>query len=461
MLFALSILLLLQIFQTLLLEPFYKGTLHKDIVTMTDKMQETYFSDNKQAEITKQLNTLTTENNACIVIYNTKSKAAAAFDSLGEGGCAIYNSGKVNPVFIEELGKTESDHIYQIGNYLDLSTQQVMVYGRKFVHKDITYYLIANYALQSMTSVIRTTQTQLVYILLIVLVMSIVISILFSRFISTPIVNMTTEAQKMSYGNYDVHFNPSGFNEIDDLSNTMASAAKSIARLDETSREMIANVSHDIKTPLTMIRAYAEMIRDISGNNKKKRDQHLEIIIQETEHLDKLTTDMLELSRLKAEQVTINITSFDLQADIDKAIRGFRSITDNKGIIFETECEPELVAVGDENKICEVLYNFIGNAIKHVGDDNKVFIKANLLPKNMIRVEVTDHGPGIDENDIPYIWDRYYKSDRSYHRAQQGTGLGLAICKAILEEHKAVYGVNSKLGEGSSFYFEIPSVAIK
>jgi len=461
MLFAMSILLLLQIFQIILLEPFYKGTLHKDIMGVAGQISSIYFSDASTDDKNNLLNNLTTQHDACILIYDTTSTTAKAYDALGEGGCAIYSGGNVNPTFIDEMDKTSKDSIYDVGNYLELSTQQVMVYGEKMTVKDKTYYVIVNFALQSMDAVIRTTQWQLAYIMFIVLLLSFVISLLFSRILSRPIVGMTKEAAKMSYGDYDVHFNPSGFNEVDDLSATLTTAAGAMARLDETSKEMIANVSHDIKTPLTMIRAYAEMVRDISGSNKKKRTEHLNIIIQETDHLNSLVTDMLELSRLQAQKSILSVVPFDIGADIDKAVSGFNSLASEQGAIIEVYCEPELVAIGDEAKISEVLYNYISNALKHVGRDKKIIIKAFFKGKNTIRVEVTDHGPGIRQEDIPYIWDRYYKSDKSYQRAQQGTGLGLAICKAVLDEHKCPYGVETQIGKGSTFYFEIPSVQVK
>ncbi len=462
-LFAMCILLLLQIFQTVLLEPFYKETLHNDIIKLTDQIEEIFFSGEKKDEINSQLNDATIQNDACILIYNTKTTAATAYDALGESGCAIFSGGEVNPEFIDEMDTTDHDTIYQVGNFLELSTQQVMVYGKKYISADdgTTYYIMANYALQSMNAVVRTTQLQLGYITLIILALSIVISILFSRFLSAPITGMTKEAQKMSYGNYNVHFNTSGFNEIDELAATLTSAAGSMNKLDETSHEMIANVSHDIKTPLTMIRAYAEMIRDISGGNKKKRNEHLAIIIQETEHLDKLTSNMLELSKLKAQQLPLEVSSFDINGEIDKVISGFRSLTDKGGISIIKECEPELVAVGDKSKISEVFYNFISNALKHVGDDKQIIIRAYQKSNEFIRIEVEDHGCGICKEDLPYVWDRYYKSDRQYQRAQQGTGLGLAICKAIFEEHKCPFGVESTIGKGSTFYFEIASASIK
>lgn len=269
------------------------------------------------------------------------------------------------------------------------------------------------------------------------------------------------EAVKLSEGNYnDVHFEKSDFNEVDELSETLDMAAKELSKVDETRKELFANVSHDLKTPLTMIKAYAEMIRDISGSKKAKRNEHLDVIINETDNLNKLVSDMLDLSKLQDGVASFNFGPFDLSTNILESVNKFNTMVQKEGINIQIDCEPELVAYGDESKINEVLYNFISNALKHCGDDKLIIIRAFLVNKTTIRVEIEDHGPGIDENMLPYIWDRYYKNDKKYTRAQSGSGLGLAINKAILEDHKSKYGVNTEVGKGSTFYFELSSAII-
>ena len=199
------------------------------------------------------------------------------------------------------------------------------------------------------------------------------------------------------------------------------------------------------------------MIRDISGSNKAKRNEHLDVIINETDVLNKLVSDMLDLSKLQDGVASFNFAPFDLSSNINDAVAKFNTMVQKEGISIQIDCEPELLAYGDESKINEVLYNFISNAIKHVGEDKLIQIRAFLVDMHTIRIEVEDHGPGIDEAMLPYIWDRYYKNDKKYTRAQSGSGLGLAINKAILEDHKSKYGVNTEVGKGSTFYFELPT----
>ncbi|MBR0474025.1 MAG: HAMP domain-containing histidine kinase [Erysipelotrichaceae bacterium] len=461
MLFALSIVLILLISQIIMFEPFYRNTLKKNIISLNQQIYNITFSEMEEEAKSSALFNLTADNNACILIYNRDNSTASAYDVLGEYGCAIYSEGNVNPVVIESMDAAEDDTFYIDGRLLELSDREVMVYGQKYNVNDTNYYIISNIALQSMDLIIKTTQNQFLIIVAVVLFLAILISIVFSRLLAKPIMQIQQEAVKLSEGNYnDVHFEKSDFNEVDELSETLDMAAKELSKVDETRKELFANVSHDLKTPLTMIKAYAEMIRDISGSKKAKRNEHLDVIINETDNLNKLVSDMLDLSKLQDGVASFNFGPFDLSTNILESVNKFNTMVQKEGINIQIDCEPELVAYGDESKINEVLYNFISNALKHCGDDKLIIIRAFLVNKTTIRVEIEDHGPGIDENMLPYIWDRYYKNDKKYTRAQSGSGLGLAINKAILEDHKSKYGVNTEVGKGSTFYFELSSAII-
>ncbi|MCR5067897.1 MAG: HAMP domain-containing histidine kinase [Erysipelotrichaceae bacterium] len=460
MLFALSILLLLQFFQLIFIEPFYKRTLKNEIKNLNSTITSIYFTEDEEVDVNGQINSLIAEKNACILIYNRDNGKSVGYDALGEGDCAIYHESAVNHEIIDQLDQSEAESLYLEGQLVELSNREVMVYGTKYSNEDNNYLIFSNFPLQAMNYLTETMQSQFLIISLIVLTLSLLISLLFSRIISEPIVSITNEAKKLTYGDFDLHFENSDISEVDQLAQTIDLAASEIEKVEDLRKELMSNVSHDIKTPLTMIKAYAEMIKDISGENKEKRNEHLDVIINETDSLSKLVNDMLDLSRLQADAVSMKIEPFDLSTEIIESARRFQSLADREGVSIEIDCDPELIALGDHHRINEVLYNFISNALKHYGDDKKIFISGKFIDKSKIRVEITDHGTGIDEENLPYIWDRYFKIDKQYQRSQAGTGLGLAINKAILEGHKANYGVISKLGEGSTFYFELQAYEV-
>ncbi|MBQ6125455.1 MAG: HAMP domain-containing histidine kinase, partial [Erysipelotrichaceae bacterium] len=197
----------------------------------------------------------------------------------------------------------------------------------------------------------------------------------------------------------------------------------------------------------------AEMIKDISGENPAKRNEHLDVIIKETEYLDKLATDMSQLSKLQSGVIELNRDNFDLKDCINKVVLLLSQAIHEKNVNLVLDLD-DCVVYADETKISQVIYNFLSNALKYSDDDSTIIIREH-ADEEKVRVEVIDHGNGISEEALPYIWDRYYKVDKNFNRSVNSTGLGLAIAKAILEVHKAKYGVESVLNEGSTFWFEL------
>ena len=195
------------------------------------------------------------------------------------------------------------------------------------------------------------------------------------------------------------------------------------------------------------------MIKDISGDDPIKRDQHLDVIIDETEYLTKLINDMQEYSKLQAGFINLNKSNFDIEKSITNVCKLLSGLMKEKNITLKTDLK-SVIVYGDETKISEVIYNYLSNAIKHSDENSTIYVSIR-DSEDSLYFEVKDEGDGISEKDLPYIWDRYYKIDKNFRRNENSTGLGLAIAKAILEAHGAKYGVVSKVGEGSTFYFEL------
>ena len=216
----------------------------------------------------------------------------------------------------------------------------------------------------------------------------------------------------------------------------------------------MANVSHDLKTPLTMIKAYAEMSRDLNGEDKVKRDKNMNVIIEEVDRLTILVNDILTLSSMQSKINELNLEEFDIVSLINTILKRYEIFKETENYNFIFENKKKILITADKKKIEQVIYNLINNAINYTGDDNLVTIKV-ISKKDCVRVEIKDTGKGINEEDIPYIWDRYYKNKKKHKRNLIGTGLGLSIVKSILELHKYNYGVKSEKNKGTTFYFEI------
>ncbi len=220
-------------------------------------------------------------------------------------------------------------------------------------------------------------------------------------------------------------------------------------------RELIANISHDLRTPLTMITGYGEVMRDLPGENTP---ENVQTIIEESRRLTALVNDMLDLSKLQSGMQTLHKAPFSLTRSICGILRRYAKLTEQDGYHIDFLYDEDATVDADEMKLSQVVYNLINNAVAYTGEDKKVTVRQVLSPAS-VRIEVEDTGEGIAPEDLPYIWDRYYRVDKIHKRAQIGTGLGLSIVKTILDLHRARYGVTSEKGRGSTFWFELDIAA--
>jgi signal transduction histidine kinase len=207
-----------------------------------------------------------------------------------------------------------------------------------------------------------------------------------------------------------------------------------------------------------MIIGYSEVMRDLPGENTP---ENVQVIIDETERLAQLVNDLLDLSKLQAGSRQPAMEVFNLTELIEATMLRYEKLTQKDGYRVEYASDVSVDIRADRTMLLQVIYNLINNAINYTGDDKLVRVTQRLSEDgSRVRVSVTDSGVGIAPDQIPLIWDRYYKIDKVHRRAMIGTGLGLSIVKQILEAHRTTYGVESKLGEGSTFWFEMRVEAI-
>jgi signal transduction histidine kinase len=455
-LLTLGILGAIWIFQVAFISNYYRAMKVSHVRTVADEMELGIRNNDLDVDI----QIIAVRNNVCAVIYNADGVLLYQVDSIGLGCYLTQRVIKYPQNVADYINRTKESKTGDFLLPLENSQlgQSMLVYGREVKVDFGNYYVFLNSTLEPLDSTVAILKDQFIYVTIAVFFLSTIIAFLISNRMAKPIVRMNKSAQKLAEGDYKVKFERSEYGEITELADTLNYATEELGKMDELRKDLIANVSHDIKTPLTMIKAYAEMIRDLSGNNPKKREEHLEVILSEVNHLDRLVNDMTKLSQLQANALELNIKEFDVVQLLDHTVDLMKGLIQHEGIDIEVMSYPKVIAKGDEVKIGQVVYNFVNNAIKYIGEDKKIILQV-LVDKD-VRIEVTDHGDGIAEADIPYIWDRYYKIDKNYQRQTEGTGLGLAIASAILKAHHAKYGVESKIGEGSTFWFEIPLVEI-
>ena len=321
-------------------------------------------------------------------------------------------------------------------------------------------YLYVFTPLYPVSSTVDILQHQLLLISITAFSLAFLLALAFSRRISRPIKDMTNAARKLGAGNYNVTFTARSYSEINELADTLNTAAYEMGQADNRQKDLVANVSHDLKTPLTLIKSYAEMIRDLSGDNPKKRNDHLAVIIDESDRMANLVSDMSTVSLMSRHEMKLNMAPFDLIPLTAEILASYEVYVVQQGYDFRFSSPKEAPVYADRDRIAQVITNLTSNAIKYCGEDKVVIVNIKRTGRKY-RIEVSDHGPGIKQEELPHVWDRYYKASSNYVRATTGSGLGLSIVKEILTLHKSDYGVISKEDKGTTFWFELDMAPAK
>lgn len=358
------------------------------------------------------------------------------------------------------------DYSYEIAKYkaelINNQKDYMILYAKKTNIKSILYavnlgnsnYVFLNATLEDMNSATALLKKQLIYLILILILASCIMAIFVSRRLNRPILKIISTAREMGKGNFNVKFEKSNVEELDELCDVLTVAASEMNKTEELKRDLLANVSHDLKTPLTMIKAYAEKVKDITYKDPEKREKDLNVIIEETDRLNNLVNDLLDLSKMQAGESELNIEEYDIVKNINEILKRYDIVVEKEGYKFELDMPKSAKVKADKAKIEQVIYNLINNAIEHTGEDLRVIITVK-KQLDSVMISIKDTGAGLTEEEKQLVWNRYYKKEKKHKRNVIGSGIGLSIVKGILESHKCEYGIDSKVGQYTSFYFKL------
>ena len=454
MIFTLLILLLLWVFQYFFIENYYRSAKKRDMAVAASRISSN--SDMDKDDLEK-------------LVYETAFKNAMNVKIVDKFGNEIFkenNMGSLSLLAQDKFGTTTFD---LIGKYTESGgqTYSEVISNDYFKMKELVLvtsfgldtdgterYLIIEASIEPLASTTKIIREQLIYISIILFELAFIVTIIISRRLSKPIADITKTAKDFGAGDYDVSFNAKGYAEVEELSNVLENAKDEIKKVTDLRKELIANVSHDLRTPLTMVKAYAEMIRDLSGDNPVKREEHLKVIIDESDRLSNLVNDLLAISRIESGNMELNKQHFSIVEKLNDCMTRYKLLIEQEGYDIQYIPDEDREVYADMEKIDQVIYNFINNAINYSGEEKII----RVVQKNMhdcVRIEVVDNGQGISKELLPKVFDRYYRGEK-YKRDVVGTGLGLSICKEILKKHDFAFGVQSTEGVGSTFWFEIP-----
>ncbi len=440
--FSITILLLLLFSQNILLKfsyEHYQESKMKDIIKTIKKSDSSL--------LVNELETIAYDNSVCIQ-YSLNTGDKILYNNLMVGCGLNKDNSQITSLMEQAMSSKKSTSNIKLVN--KISDTKALLSGIRV--SDGYVFVYSN--LEDIDGANIIFRSQLIYITIIIIVIACFISYFLSIKITKPITNITKKAKELGEGRYDIVFDSSDVLEINELATTLNHVEKDLSKIDELRRDLMANVSHDLKTPLTMIRAYAEMVRDITYKDKKKMDEDLNVIIEETERLNVLVNDILDLSKMQADADTLHLEEFDLCEVIHEVMKRYEILKTTEDYKFIVTIPKKAIVKADKNKIMQVIYNLVNNAINYTGNDKVVYVTLTENKKEYL-FEVRDTGKGIKKDEIPYIWDKYYKSDKKHQRNVVSTGIGLSIVKEILQKHKFDYGVKSVLKSGSTFYFKI------
>ncbi|USK72328.1 sensor histidine kinase [Peribacillus asahii] len=455
-LFSGIILLILWLLQIVFLSNFYEGMKTKGVMKVASEIESKY----GQSDFESTIDRLTFKNSVLVFITDTEGNIKYFSDEhdsgkppkdLPEG--AIEQPKRNRPLpenfneFLQKLNASTEDYIsYKVEEFKG----PTLVYGSKLDNDTILYISTPIGPINLTTNILKT---QLVYVTITALLLGLVISFFIAKKVAKPIIKITNSAERLAKGDYHVQFENGHYAELDQLAATLNYTTNELSKVEKLRRELIANISHDLRTPLTMIKAYAEMIRDISGEKKEKREAHLQVIIEESNRLASLVNNILELSILQSNNEALQIKNVNLSETLKKILLRFGALSKLEGFEIKANIDYDLYVLVDEQRMERVIYNLIGNAINYIGEDKE--IKVNLIDLgSRVRFEVIDTGKGIPSEELNLIWDRYYKA-KTHKRSIISNGLGLSIVKSILEMHQAEFGIESAVGKGSKFWFEL------
>ncbi len=442
-------LILLWVLEVLLLDTIYKTTKTNSIIKTGEYIEENINHPN----IYDYVDQLAMKNDVCVfvldenmnIILQSDTSKKCSKDILNDRRLneRINNALKSNNTFIEEVRgmETRPNNLLPPFNNDEKPFNEIQY--TRIINNQLPYYLLMNSTITPLDATVDTLKNILFIVTLLMGTIAIIIGTLISRKITLPIQQINNSAKEL--GKENIIFEGKGYLEIEELSETLNQANKDLHQVENLRNELISNISHDLKTPLTMISGYAQMMKDLPDENN---EENLNIIIEETKYLTRLVNDVLDLSKLQAGAQKLEIKEFNLTQLLIDNIERVKSLS-NLEIIFEHQ--ENIMIHADELKISQVFYNILNNAIHYTKD--KVIIK-QIISDNKIRIEIIDNGDGINEDELDNIWQCYYRSN-NHKRQVSGSGLGLYICKQILDLHHANYGVTSKLNEGSCFYFEL------
>ncbi len=395
-----------------------------------------------------------------VYLFNADGALVSAANDYGE---SIFANGILSPEILSELKQNG-----EFSEYDDMNKElkDEFLYCIKPVtagegeNAKTVGYVFACTSGKVVSKIIGSTVKTLLLTSLWVFFAALVAVYFLTERIIGPLKNMSRAAKAYATGNFDIRIPVEGNDEVAELATAFNQMASGLQSLEDMRRSFLANVSHDLKTPMTSIAGFIDGI--LSGAiPPDQHTEYLERIKSEVLRLSRLVRQLLDISRIQAGDRKFEYTSFDICEMARQIVLSFEGRIDEKKLDVVFDCdEDNILVTGDKDAIYQVLYNICDNAVKFSREGGAYRLKVALKNKKA-HVSVYNEGQGIPKDDLPFVFERFYKSDKSRGLDKTGVGLGLYICKTIIDAHRETITVDSVQGEFCSFEFTLPLAEIK
>lgn len=403
-------------------------------------------------EIKAYITAITGKNRGISILLFDADGRIRAYDEKSESSENISPDSVLNPSIMEEMSKRTYNQRSDLSGILSYKhlIRGVCVNSEN----EIIGYLFACTTSETVDNLIRTTVKAMIMTCLWVLLAALVAVYFISDRIISPLKAMSKAAKAFAQGKLDVRVPVNGRDEISELAVAFNDMASSLRDIENTRSSFLSNVSHDLRTPMTTISGFIDGILD-GTIPKEKQDYYLRVIGDEVRRLSRLVGALLDVSKIQAGERKFVMSAFDICEMARVILISFEQKIDKKKLDVEFESESENIYVyADRDAIYQILYNICDNAVKFSSENGKYRIRITEKEKKIF-VSVYNEGEGIRSEELPYVFDRFYKSDKSRSLDKSGVGLGMYISKSIIDAHNEEIWVKSKFGEYCEFIFTL------
>ncbi len=448
LLLATSILTFFMFFSITFFEPIYRQSKEKDVKNACNIMIEAY----KSNSLSDAIKNTTNPNDVDVLVFSIEEETAVVLFN----GTRIDKDGLLFRIqtFLDKYAEGENS---EISFSMTENGTQMVLFGKKDEINGEDIYFLTSSKLQPVESTLKTFSTSIIFIFVGATIIAGILSYIFSNSIASPLQKMSKSAKLLSKNNLSTNFDGFGYTESEQLSDTLNFAVAELKKTDELRNELISNVSHELKTPLTMIKSYAELIKDINGDNKVKREENLDVIIEESNRLETLLQDMLDFSKLKSKTMEYTFSEFDICDMLSKIVSRYKTKYANAGYNIELESPEYALVNADYSRLEQVITNLLNNAINYSKENKNILVKLSPSEDRKLKLEIIDHGIGIPKENIPHVFERHFRATNA-ERVSVGSGIGLSIVKQILDDHHFAFGVKSQINVGSTFFVILPEI---